>query len=267
MIIRKLILIFLFISAILSCIAQVDTAQFIENTFLESNEIVEKQQQYYDKSDVDVKYPKNNKLTDYKQSNDFQYEYRFVEGSSLWDNIIYWVYRQIGLLFSDKGAYPFIRWAIIITFIVFIVLRILDVNVFGFFYSDSKKASTGFSEIDDDISKADINTMIEMAKKDENYRLAVRLLFLKLLQIFDNKKLIIWKQYKTNADYLYELENSAYIENFKQLKYIYEYIWYGDFLLSKKLYLTIEDDFAEVFESLSEPIIAKQKENNIVLEK
>ena len=53
--------------------------------------------------------------------------------------------------------------------------------------------------------------------------------FLKLLKELTDKNLISWKIDKTNSDYSIELSNSKYSKQFKELAFLYEYIWYGDF--------------------------------------
>ncbi len=218
-----------------------------DSVVLEEEIPLENEEDLYDSASVNVKYPDENTLSDFKKDRDFNYETEPPQGSSLWDNILYWIYMQILNLFSDKGVYPYIRWAIIIAFLVFIVLRILDVNVFSFFYSASKKANIGIFKIDEDITKADIDSLIQKAKTEGDFRMAVRLLFLKLLKLLHLNHFIDWKQHKTNADYSYEISKHGFALKFKQLKYIYEYIWYGDFILNIELYQSIESDFDDAF--------------------
>ncbi len=92
---------------------------------------------------------------------------------------------------------------------------------------------------------------IQQAVSDENYRLAVRLMYLRTLKDLSNRNLINYTHEKTNSDYLFQLAGSSYYINFFRLTRSFDYTWYGQFLLSKEGFSTVQDDFNNFKQQLS----------------
>ncbi|HEY2722374.1 MAG TPA: hypothetical protein VGI82_11645, partial [Chitinophagaceae bacterium] len=91
----------------------------------------------------------------------------------------------------------------------------------------------------------DINyqRQIDAAINAENYRLAIRLLFLRLLKNLSEKNIIQYKQDRTNFDYLSQLTSSGYYSDFFRLTVNYEYAWYGKFNVNRETFAIIKNDF------------------------
>lgn len=77
-------------------------------------------------------------------------------------------------------------------------------------------------KLPEDVDEASYRSLLEKALEKEDYVLAVRLQFLYLLRWLDEKKLIKWETYKTNADYIRELKNKEQSRRFRQLSYIFD---------------------------------------------
>ena len=84
---------------------------------------------------------------------------------------------------------------------------------------------------------------IDKAVRESNFRLAIRLLFLRLLKQLSEKNIIQYQQDKTNLDYLHQLNNSGYYKDFFQATRNYEYSWYGQFPVSEEAYKLIRKEF------------------------
>lgn len=85
---------------------------------------------------------------------------------------------------------------------------------------------------------------IEKAIAAGNYRLAVRLQFLRLLRLLSDRKIIQYKQDNTNFDYLLQVQKASWYHLFFRLTRHYEYVWYGKFEIDNKKFDYIRDDFA-----------------------
>ena len=102
---------------------------------------------------------------------------------------------------------------------------------YGLGYNESLKASKkilGFEEDPEDIQTLDIDPLLKEALGQKNFRLAIRLRFLEMLQFLNRKKVITWKRYRTNREYLGELANSPVAPEFGQMCSLYEMAWYGN---------------------------------------
>jgi hypothetical protein len=137
-------------------------------------------------------------------------------------------------------------WMIIIGgFIGFVIWYLASSNV-GLFRK--KIRSTGYEseqedEISEDIFAINYQREIDKAAQQGNYRLAVRLMFLRLLKNMSERNLISYKQDRTNFDYLLQLSATRYYQHFFRITRNYEYSWYGKFDVSQDAFHVIKKDF------------------------
>ena len=99
----------------------------------------------------------------------------------------------------------------------------------------------------EDIEVIDAESGLESALKAENYREAVRMLFIKLLQILVLENSIKWKPEKTNRDYLREMGAHSKILHFNNLVIAYERIWYGRDDIDKLFFDYLRADFEKFY--------------------
>jgi hypothetical protein len=92
---------------------------------------------------------------------------------------------------------------------------------------------------------------LDKALTEKNYRLAVRLMFLRQLKILSEKNIIQYKHEKTDLDYLVQIQASRYYKDFFRLTRNYEYVWYGKFELQPETFNVIKSDFENFDRSLN----------------
>jgi len=92
---------------------------------------------------------------------------------------------------------------------------------------------------------------IERAVNAGDYRLAVRLMFLRLLKQLSQKRIIEYKQERTNFDYLSQLSATGYYNDFFRLTRNYEYAWYGKFDVNRETFSIIQSEFENFDRKLS----------------
>ena len=97
-----------------------------------------------------------------------------------------------------------------------------------------------------DVAGVAFDTMIREAEEKHKYRLAIRLRYLKSLQLMDEYGIIQWKDYKTNHDYYFEIEEKALKSLFIQSTNLFEIAWYGHIDLDKSDYAQWKLSFDEV---------------------
>jgi hypothetical protein len=132
---------------------------------------------------------------------------------------------------------------IVIIIMAMILVAALSVLVFGLFKGEKQEAfyksdrkDLEYSIKREDINEIDFKEAIELALSGADYRKALRMLFLATLKSLTDAKLIVWKSWKTNHDYQYELGDRALRDKFEQLSVFYEYTWYGNFDIDKSLF-------------------------------
>jgi hypothetical protein len=151
---------------------------------------------------------------------------------------------------SGSKFWPiFWKILVVLVFLGLVVLVILKATKTGtsrIFKGKSKDAEHTDASIEDvDIHTINYEQMIGEAESRRDYRLAVRLLFLRSLKQLSDKELISWKADKTNGDYYYDLSDSSLQEGFGQVSFVYDYIWYGEFPVNQNVYESTVEKFSQ----------------------
>lgn len=137
---------------------------------------------------------------------------------------------------------------IIVAIIVLVILKLTNTGVSTLFSGRAHKAEKTDATLEDvDIHAIDYEKQIAEAISKRDYRLAVRLWFLRTLKSFSDKELVNWKIDKTNSDYYYELSGTAYQKEFGEVSNVYDYIWYGEFPVDESSYSKAEGKFRDLF--------------------
>jgi len=132
----------------------------------------------------------------------------------------------------DSSAMPIILWSIAVIFILFILYKIFSTS--GFF--NRNVYASRVNELPEEIQTSqvtDYDRALEEAVQQGNYRLATRFLYLQLLLRLSEKNLIVLETDKTNYQYILELSNTLYKNDFADITLFYEYVWYGEFGLDE----------------------------------
>ncbi len=145
---------------------------------------------------------------------------------------------------GQRSWFQTVLWIVIITVFAIGLIMYLSGSTVGLF----RKRNVMVPDEGDDIITEDIFAInyqkeIDKAAAQGNYRLAIRLLFLRLLKKMSEKNIIRYKQDKTNLDYLLELHPTGYYKNFFRITRNYEYSWYGQFNVSEDAYKVIRSEF------------------------
>ncbi|HSU27515.1 MAG TPA: hypothetical protein VLJ68_03980 [Chitinophagaceae bacterium] len=97
--------------------------------------------------------------------------------------------------------------------------------------------------ITENIFEINYQKEIDKAVREGNFRLAIRLMFLRTLKKLSDKNVIEYKQERTNLDYLLQLQSTNYYTEFFRITRNYEYSWYGLFDINEDIYGRIRKDF------------------------
>ena len=99
----------------------------------------------------------------------------------------------------------------------------------------------------EDIETIDAKSGLQIALEAGNYREAVRMLFIQLLQVLVSENSIIWKPKKTNRDYLREMSAHDKVIHFRNLVMAYESVWYGSEEIDRAFFDHLRRDFEKFY--------------------
>ena len=185
------------------------------------------------------------KIKEFQADDAFHYGRTAEAGITFWQRFWIWVARIISsflqLLQTTVGKIIF--YSTCIALLLYIILKVLDIDARDLFYRSSAKSRINFNLAEENIHALDFEKLIQEAVGKRQFRDAVRLVFLFSLQKLSDEKLIQWVPGKTNDDYLRELKQHPVLPHLKDLRYYFDYAWYGHFEINDQTFEDVRQKF------------------------
>lgn len=206
-----------------------------------------------DTSKIIVRHFNYNNLQKYRKDKDFQYMQLSEPPKSIWERFWSWVWQQaIDIMRTRNGKT--IVWTILFlaaaAAIVFFITKVMGMNKEGLF-GRSGGRGLQYSLAEEDIHAISFDKAIRDAADNNNFRLAIRLLYLQSLKQLSDKGYIEWQKDKTNNEYITEVTGKPWQALFKKLTGNFEYTWYGERNVSNESYQHIYNQFQQFNNQLS----------------
>ncbi len=178
---------------------------------------------YFD-SDLNLKYSEEA----------FNYDRKDGEAQNVMVQFINWIFKGLQRVFGIDIPPNLTE---IMEYLVYVLLGVLALyllikfimgeNISSLF---TKKAVSimDINIAEEHIENLDLNALISNAVQQKNFRLAIRYQHLKVLKLLSQKNIIEWHYEKTNLDYQNEITLAPLKPLFKEVSYLYDYIWYGE---------------------------------------
>ena len=147
------------------------------------------------------------------------------------------------------SAIRYITYGILIAFFLFVIYRLIVVNKLFLFYSSSKTKATDTGG-DIDITDENLNEKIQKAVDDKDHRLAVRFMYLKSLQLLNERQWIRFHADATNYEYVNQMSGHKLASEFGFLTRVYDYMWYGEFALTEEQFDIVYKNFSNFYNAL-----------------
>ncbi len=217
---------------------------------------------YKDASNIPLKHFDQQALTKFSKNPDFNYadhagagEMSLLEKIWLWikDVLFGWTKNAhidgtwAGLIFT---VLKYLLYAAALAFVIFIVIKAIGIDFTSLLRRRSRKTDIAYTESIEDINAIDFDDELEKALAQNNYRLAVRLLYLHCLKQLSDLQLIHWQIDKTNSAYVNELADPSQKQVFRIITRQFEYVWYGNFSIDKTAFVGISQLFQDFKQQL-----------------
>ncbi|MDR6193420.1 DUF4129 domain-containing protein [Siphonobacter sp. SORGH_AS_0500] len=177
---------------------------------------------------------------DYKYSYDPEPPTGFLD--EIWQRFLSWLFDFLYSSTTRTGR-EWIQIAFIAAIVVFVIYKLIGMDKMGLFKRKSDGVALPYDTLYEDIHAINFQEAIEEASSQRNFRLAVRLLYLRALKTLTDQELIGWQINKTNRTYVYEITEPSVRSRFEQLTSSFEYVWYGDFPINEERYQEIKREF------------------------
>ncbi|MBT8184818.1 MAG: DUF4129 domain-containing protein [Eudoraea sp.] len=191
------------------------------------------------------------------QGEDFNYDIKEGEAQNLIERFLQWFFQTLrdnfGIDISPEvlGILEIFIYVLMGGLVIYLVVRfLLGENVSAIFKkTPSQLADINLSE--DHIEHVDLDTLLAAAIGQKDFRLAIRYQYLKVLKSLSQRSIIDWHYEKTNRDYLKEIRTPAIQSLFKDVSYLYDYIWYGEQYINEEVYVAAESRFEAIKNQIS----------------
>ena len=148
--------------------------------------------------------------------------------------------------FGDFGLKGIAYVAVVFLIIAIIYMVFVNVKI-----DQSIIPPTDEGEEIKDIEDIDTDTEYQKAVADGNYKLAIRMQFIKILQILTQKEIIEWQNEKTNRDYIREIKDRDTKTAFRTNSNYYEKAWYGDEAIDFSSFRSIDQNLTDFINKIS----------------
>lgn len=166
----------------------------------------------------------------YAEQQAFDYMNYTVKPPSIWERVSWWFQSLLYELFSNPNT-PWLT-RIVYYLIILIVLGaavfyIIRLRYGGGLTTDYQHRPSAVSGIEQ-TSEENFDELINGAVREQNFKLAIRYVYLKSLSGLAKRGLISLKDWKSPYDYENELKEEL-ADPYREIARLFEYVWYGDF--------------------------------------
>lgn len=151
----------------------------------------------------------------------------------------------VGDFLSDSSVRTII-YIILGVILVLIIYRIVVVNNL-FMTPASRKRIEESEEPQTEIDDNNLDTKVQQAIREKNYRLAIRFMYLKTLRSLNEKGWIRYHAQATNNEYINQVHHYGAGNEFRFLTHVYEYVWYGEFALTEEQFNKVQQNFQHFY--------------------
>lgn len=216
---------------------------------LSSNAADQKPVVRYDSSDLKISSPTKAQEEKLFADKELQYKQDEARDEGWFSRFINWLSDKLfGGTDPDKRdkVTQGMTWVLVIAALGVVVWLMTRTDFISFVRGESKQVEFNFSDLEEDLNKIDFEARISKALSENDFRLAIRWHYLKILELMNTKNLISWEAHKTNIDYIREMDRSLFSNAFRRISRIYEYAWYGRYEINAAQFGNMETPFRDL---------------------
>jgi len=203
-----------------------------------------------DSSQVLVRQQVPNFVDSYKNQKEFNYAQPPLETNFL-EQFFEYLKNKFGSWEEFSSVIPWIfKFLMGGLFILCLIILITKTQLYKLFYSSNEIENLNFTNSTNDDQNIDFDEEIRIQTEQQQYRLAIRLHYLKVIFMLRMKDYIHFSKEKTNVDYWRDLTNADIKSRFFTITSIYNYVWYGDVEIAEEQFLRFQKSFQTFYSAI-----------------
>ena len=107
-------------------------------------------------------------------------------------------------------------------------------------------------DAENQLDEVDLEPLIKRALQENDFKLAVRLYYLRSLKKLNQYRFIDWQKSKTNREYLIEVVQRPFYQTFHRLTQAFNHVWYGERPIEKHDFENLRTSFEELDELIDQ---------------
>ena len=187
-----------------------------------------------DDSQIVPRYPDQKLLEDFRSDNDYNYSNEPLPSENPVAKWLKWFFKKLSDLFSGGSFDSFWQYVIMAAGAGLLLFLLYKAKVLDYVFPSRKVTEASEYVVgQENIHEINFEEAVANALDRRDFRLAIRLQYLKILKLLSTKELINWRPNLTNQEYVQQLEKYPYHADFVQLTRYFEFAWYGDFQIDE----------------------------------
>lgn len=209
-----------------------------------------------DKSEAIKQRSYNADLNNKYSGEDFDYGSAEGEAQNIMDRFLNWLSHLLGDSLGvdiHPATLAFIEYTIYVLMAglaIYLLVKFLVGENLSSIFSKKATAIVDINLSEEHIENIDLDKLLKEALEQNNYRLAVRYHYLRVLKNLSIKNIIEWQYEKTNVDYQQEITDTKLKPLFQEVSYLYDYIWYGEQEIDETKFKAAEKCFTKLKNSI-----------------
>ena len=148
--------------------------------------------------------------------------------------------------YNSLGLFEWVAYLLIAVVLIFILYSLLHKP------NEEQVVESPMAEEEfEDVHEIDANQAYLNALEAGDFRLAIRMQFVKVMQQLSGRSMIKWMPEKTNRQYIREMHGNKLSTSFREITHIYEWVWYGNTTLRKHDFERYNDHFVRFINTVT----------------
>jgi len=167
-------------------------------------------------------------MAEYAASEEFAYMNYVVQPPSIWDRIKWFLWELWQEFWRDPIKSRLTLWLFVLAMFAIAAFYIIRMRFKHVIAGGSSSHEQMITQLAVDDERINYQQLIDEALNRQDFKAAIRYLYLSGLALLAKKERIRLAEWKTPYDYQLELSGKS-IAPYAKLTLLFEYVWYGDF--------------------------------------